>query len=222
MIQFRRGSTETWNNLKEPLAMGQPGYDKNKHKIKVGDGETLWKKLPYAGGVDPEEVLNSEERAKERYKEDPENFTIITYGTEDPNEDTVGQLYLQHFDAEPEVDYIIEYGVSGIWTYRKWKSGDVDCWGTYKLSTAIAEPFAGNTLFCNNTTFIPVKYPTQIIFAEAPNETASLRSNGWTSWLASTKNNTEEQSAGYAIISAQVSEQSDYYITINIHGKCKN
>ena len=220
MIQIKRGSTENWKKLKKPLAAGQPGYDKDKHKIKVGDGVKLWEKLPYAG-LSEEEVLDSEINAKKRLAEDPESLAIITYGADSPDKKTVGKLYLQHYDTEPEVDYVIEYGISGIWTYRKWKSGDVDCWGTYKLATAVTEPFAGGTLFCNTTTFKPVKYPTQIVFAEAPHEIASLRSSGWVSWLASANNNSTTQSATYSIISPQVSEQSNYYITINIHGKCK-
>lgn len=27
-------------------------------------------------------------------------------------------------------DYAVERGTSGIWTYRKWASGDAECWGT--------------------------------------------------------------------------------------------
>lgn len=27
------------------------------------------------------------------------------------------------------VDYIVDEGVSGIWTYRKWNSGIAECWG---------------------------------------------------------------------------------------------
>ena len=27
------------------------------------------------------------------------------------------------------VDYIVEEGTSGIWTYRKWNSGKVELWG---------------------------------------------------------------------------------------------
>ena len=53
------------------------------------------------------------------------------------------------------VDYIVEQGVSGIWTYRKWNSGIAECWGTnnyacesmgtglervYGVSTAISLP----------------------------------------------------------------------------------
>lgn len=32
--------------------------------------------------------------------------------------------------ATPPADYIVQRGTSGIWTYRKWNSGDAECWGT--------------------------------------------------------------------------------------------
>jgi hypothetical protein len=35
MIQFKRGKTSSWYSQKTPLAEGQPGYDKDKHKIKI-------------------------------------------------------------------------------------------------------------------------------------------------------------------------------------------
>lgn len=31
-------------------------------------------------------------------------------------------------------DYVIEQGASGIWTYRKWESGTVECWGALSCS----------------------------------------------------------------------------------------
>lgn len=32
------------------------------------------------------------------------------------------------------VDYIVDEGVSGIWTYRKWNSGIAECWGIGTVS----------------------------------------------------------------------------------------
>lgn len=32
------------------------------------------------------------------------------------------------------VDYVVEEGTSGIWTYRKWNSGIAECWGEYPLA----------------------------------------------------------------------------------------
>ena len=42
MIQLKRGKTDSWRKNRTKLSAGQPGYDKEKHKIKVGDGEHTW------------------------------------------------------------------------------------------------------------------------------------------------------------------------------------
>ena len=36
---------------------------------------------------------------------------------------------------ELSVDYIVEQGTSGIWSYRKWNSGLAECWTTSTLNT---------------------------------------------------------------------------------------
>jgi hypothetical protein len=56
MIQFKRGSTASWRKNKVKLAAGQPGYDKDKHKLKIGDGESTWAELPYISGLSNEEI----------------------------------------------------------------------------------------------------------------------------------------------------------------------
>lgn len=38
-------------------------------------------------------------------------------------------IQLVRYYGSPEVDYIVEQGTSGIWTYRKWNSGIAECWG---------------------------------------------------------------------------------------------
>lgn len=225
MIQFKRGSTESWKKLKKPLAAGQPGYDKDKHKIKVGDGVKLWDKLPYAG-LSEEDVLDSEKNAKKRLAQDPESMVIITYGEESPDKNTVGQLYLQHYETMPEVDHVVEMGTSGIWTYRKWRSGLAECWGTFKHTTAINEPIAGGMLFYDNTAMKAVKYPPQVNFNfnenSIPCESASIQSNGWIVWLSATSKNTAKNTAIYRIIGTQsAGEPADYYITFNVKGRWK-
>lgn len=35
-----------------------------------------------------------------------------------------------------EIDYIVEQGVNGIWNYRKWNSGIIECWGKAVGKTA--------------------------------------------------------------------------------------
>ena len=220
MIQFKRGSTKNWLKLKKPLEAGQPGYDKDKNKIKIGDGESLWDSLPYASGLSAEDVINSEELAKTRHDLDPEDGAVITYGTDSPDKNTVGQVYLQYYDSEPEVDYVVEIGKQEMWNYRKWKSGRAECWGTLLLSTSIQTTIEDTAFFSDNNAMKAVNYP--FIFKEIPCETASLQSPGGLVWLASRKANTESHSALYNIIGLKkLASLSKYRITLRADGYWK-
>ena len=216
MIQIRRGTTKSWRSTKIKLASGQPGYDKDKHKIKIGDGSSDWEKLPYASGISAEEVLDSEKNAKDRAKTDSEDKVIITYGTEVPDKNTIGQLYLQQYDAEPEADYVVSSGIDGDWTYQKWKSGIAKCWCTIELSTNIQNAFDGSELFHDNK-MKSIKYP--FTFKEVPSEVATLQSPGLIAWLASKTKNSKTTSGVYALISPdKQSTNADFIISLQVKG----
>lgn len=52
-IQLRRGTASTWaSNGTVVLAAGEPGFETDTGKFKVGDGSTQWDSLPYAGGLE--------------------------------------------------------------------------------------------------------------------------------------------------------------------------
>ena len=42
-------------------------------------------------------------------------------------------------------DYIVEQGISGIWTYRKWESGIAECWGRFSHSSVAITSRWGST-----------------------------------------------------------------------------
>ena len=221
MIKFRRGQTQSWRSFIKPLADGQPGYDREKHKIKVGDGETMWSSLPYASGLSAEEILSSEEDAKKFKAKDPiENSTLITYGTEFPNEDTIGQLYLQYYEAAPEVDYVVEEGLQNGWYYRKWNKGSVECWGTFETSNTIQSPFEETLLY--SVELDTIDYPSLFISGEPPLEIASLQSSSGIVWLASKEANTTTKSAKYLIISPYKLQNSNCKITLQVKGFWKS
>lgn len=44
--------------------------------------------------------------------------------------------------VDKAVDYIVEQGIDGIWTYRKWKSGISECWCSYNLTLDITSNWA--------------------------------------------------------------------------------
>ena len=48
-IQLKRGQSSNWETLNPVLGPGEPGYELDTHKIKIGDGVTAWNDLPYIG-----------------------------------------------------------------------------------------------------------------------------------------------------------------------------
>jgi hypothetical protein len=46
-IQLRRGKAAFWADENPVLYPGEPGYETDTGKIKVGDGQTFWRELSY-------------------------------------------------------------------------------------------------------------------------------------------------------------------------------
>jgi hypothetical protein len=218
MIQIKRGKTNSWRKNKIKLADGQPGYDKDKHKIKIGDGKKTWSELPYASGISATEVFDSEKNAKAKYKLDKEDTTIITYGTGSPDKNTVGQVYLQYYDTEPEVDYVVATGISNGWSYQKWQSGIATCSRVFDVNTSIQTAIDDRGLYQNSSSISKIDYP--FVFQTAPNEVASVQSQGSLVWLAAAKGfNTNRHSAAYNILSAdKITTTATYRISIQVEG----
>ena len=49
-FQFKRATAERWRELNIILAPGEPGYEKDTGRLKIGNGETPWLELAYIGG----------------------------------------------------------------------------------------------------------------------------------------------------------------------------
>ena len=50
-IQYRRGTAAQWTAANPVLASGEPGYETDTGKFKVGDGSSNWASLPYSSGL---------------------------------------------------------------------------------------------------------------------------------------------------------------------------
>ena len=53
--------------------------------------------------------------------------------------------------GSPLLDYVIEQGTDGIWTYRKWASGVAECWGqktvtSYAMTKATYNHYYGSAI----------------------------------------------------------------------------
>jgi hypothetical protein len=49
LIQFRRGSAQEWTDANPVLGSGEPGFETDTRKVKIGDGATTWQDLAYIG-----------------------------------------------------------------------------------------------------------------------------------------------------------------------------
>ena len=49
-IKFRRDTAANWTAEDPVLALGEPGFEQDTNKLKIGDGETAWSGLDYASG----------------------------------------------------------------------------------------------------------------------------------------------------------------------------
>ena len=54
------------------------------------------------------------------------------------------------------VDYIVEQGTSGIWTYRKWNSGIAECWGTNSYTVNFDTQIASNMRTSTSTNSVAI------------------------------------------------------------------
>ena len=72
------------------------------------------------------------------------------------------------------VDYIVEEGISGIWTYRKWNSGIAECWGTKIASVTTSSSWAGYYTGAIGS----IVYPTGL-FISAPILNATLKASNF-------------------------------------------
>lgn len=49
-IEFRRGYAIDWTTKNPILRLGEPGFERDTGKIKIGDGVTAWNSLAYLAG----------------------------------------------------------------------------------------------------------------------------------------------------------------------------
>jgi hypothetical protein len=49
IIKLRRGTASQWAEVNPVLAVGEPGFESDTKKFKIGDGTTAWNNLKYVG-----------------------------------------------------------------------------------------------------------------------------------------------------------------------------
>ena len=60
-FQVKRGTAARWEDLNLILNPGEPGFEMDTLKLKIGNGSTPWKELPYVNDVDISKYITIED-----------------------------------------------------------------------------------------------------------------------------------------------------------------
>ena len=60
-FQVKRGTAARWEELNLILNPGEPGFEMDTFKLKIGNGSTPWKELPYVTDVDISKYITIED-----------------------------------------------------------------------------------------------------------------------------------------------------------------
>ena len=119
---------------------------------------------------------------------------------------------------EEQIDYIVEQGISGIWTYRKWNSGLAECWGMATVSVLCDE--ARSFVYADAVKRIALP---ENLFITAPTvvNINPMAETGW-NFLSAHIHSVDSTTLSYIPASASQMETAiNVRININARGKWK-
>lgn len=94
----------------------------------------------------------------------------------------VSNLATSTASVEDTVDYVVEKGTSGIWTYRKWNSGIAECWSTGYVEENVTSWSTAQTAQSNASIIIShYKLLTTLLFPFKFVNTPSVQVSGYQS-----------------------------------------
>ena len=120
-IKFRRDTAATWTEANPVLAQGEPGFEHNTGRLKIGDGVTAWNSLAYSGGGsgggDLTTIIVPEQGTA--YKGLQVSYGVIHSNNENNNELNVNKIVIHkpaitttEIDPTSENDYFRVAGLS--------------------------------------------------------------------------------------------------------------
>lgn len=117
-------------------------------------------------------------------------------------------------EGNPLIDFVVEQGVSDRWTYRKWKSGIAECWGSSDTVTAEVTGTWGGVSSAENV--IPT-YSFPFTFAAVPKvQTTFERVGAYNYWIYTGSNPaTASKTPSYGICrgtAGTVQVKLNYYV----------
>ena len=146
----------------------------------------------------------------------PSNQIHDAYSTS--TTDTYNCNYINEAINELSVDYIVEQGTSGIWSYRKWNSGLSECWTTTPVQFTFTETKEWGSMYESPLTYY--NYPTNL-FINDPNIIIQ-KAGGAGGWLEIGSGSTIQRTPGiYIIYPVKKTSSTTAYISIYASGKWK-
>lgn len=115
-------------------------------------------------------------------------------------------------------DEIIEENTSGIWTYRKWKSGISECWGIYINNSVIVNTAWGSLFegFIGN-----IDFPTNLFIA-IPSLLTTYYNNGIAAWIEMASGKSASQTGSmYAVRPTKADTAHSYGVSLQAKGLWK-
>lgn len=112
-------------------------------------------------------------------------------------------------------DFVVERGTSGVWTYRKWNSGDAECWCRQAISKSGAWVNWAGGIYLDSWAGTSYSFPSDL-FNAVPTFTMTMESSSymWAStYGAATKTTTP------AIVFMRPGAASSLSATINMYAK---
>ncbi len=138
------------------------------------------------------------------------------------NADTLGGQSPDYYAKASEVkalsnDYIVEQGTRDGWTYRKWKSGLMEMWGSISGNADVTMEWAN---VYRSTVQINKAYP--ISFVEVPNVTLGWETpaGNW-HWVMANSQGFTTATPMYMLMSATSQSSVSYKINFHVNGKWK-
>ena len=119
--------------------------------------------------------------------------------------------------ATSSVDYIVEQGINGIWTYRKWNSGIAECWGTYTGTTSYTANAAASGGYRTIISGIALPFT----FSAAPKATASHNGTSSNYWGSVANVATSTTEVGVTLDRGNAVTSGAIAVTFNVIGTWK-
>ena len=121
------------------------------------------------------------------------------------------------YNLQNQVDYIVEQGTSGIWTYRKWNSGMAECWGTYTGTTSYTANAAASGGYRTIISGIALPFT----FSAAPKVTASHNGTSSHYWGSVANVATSTTEVGVTLDRGNAVSGGTIVVTFNVVGRWK-